>query len=165
MYPAKVGDFVIVNLSNDKIKRDKEDVGWTYAYQAFLNGKIFQVKSLEEEENMEVLFKLYNPDFGDFLTPREEFLIHYNEEEKDEVETKAEQVHSPKHYNVLEDIEAIQIIAGSMSQDMFKGYCLGNILKYRLRCGAKDDVNQELAKADKYKELFAKYKNLCKEEK
>jgi len=79
------------------------------------------------------------------------------------VETKAEQVHSPKHYNVLEDIEAIQIIAGSMSQEMFKGYCLGNILKYRLRCGAKDDVNQELAKADKYKELFAKYKHLCKE--
>lgn len=80
------------------------------------------------------------------------------------IETKAEQVHSPKHYNVLEDIEAIQIIAGSMSQEMFKGYCLGNILKYRLRCGAKDDVNQELAKADKYKELFAKYKHLCKEQ-
>lgn len=76
---------------------------------------------------------------------------------------KSEQVHSPKHYNVLENIEAIQIIAGSMSQEMFKGYCLGNILKYRLRCGAKDDVNQELAKADKYKELFAKYKHLCKE--
>jgi len=80
-------------------------------------------------------------------------------------EIKAEQVHSPKHYNVLENIEAIQIIAGSMSQDMFKGYCLGNILKYRLRCGAKDDVNQELAKADKYKELFTKYKHLCKEDK
>ncbi len=79
------------------------------------------------------------------------------------IETKAEQVHSPKHYNVLEDIEAIQIIAGSMSEEMFKGYCLGNILKYRLRCGGKDDVNQELAKADKYKELFAKYKHLCKE--
>lgn len=76
-----------------------------------------------------------------------------------------EQVNSPKHYNVLEDIEAIQIIASSMTYDMFKGYCLGNILKYRLRCGAKDDVTQELAKADKYKELFAKYKHMCKGEK
>lgn len=80
-------------------------------------------------------------------------------------ENKSEQVHSPKHYNVLEDIEAIQIIASSMTQEMFKGYCLGNILKYRLRCGAKDDVSQELAKADKYKELFAKYNHMCKGEK
>lgn len=80
-------------------------------------------------------------------------------------ETKQEQVHSPKHYNVLEDIEAIQIIASSMTYEMFKGYCLGNILKYRLRCGAKDDVTQELAKADKYKELFAKYNHMCKGEK
>lgn len=106
------------------------------------------------------LIALYTPAKDDYWYYDKRWLSEVVEEH-----TKAEQVHSPKHYNVLEDIEAIQIIACSMSQEMFKGYCLGNILKYRLRCGAKDDVNQELAKADKYKELFAKYKHLCKEDK
>lgn len=99
MYPAKVGDFVIVNLENDKIKRDKKDVGWTYAYQAFLNGKVFQIKSLVEEEDMEILFKLYNPDYGDFLTPREEFLLHYDEEEE-ELEEQEHTGGSVNYYKV-----------------------------------------------------------------
>lgn len=161
MYPAKIGDFVIANFKNKQIKFDSESdlSGLTESYRHFLKGKVLEIVS--------VVDNLYTLKYKDstFLAPRDEFLIHYNEEEEIEEDSKAEQVHSPKHYNVLEDIEAIQIIAGSMSQDMFKGYCLGNILKYRLRCGAKDDVNQELAKADKYKELFAKYKHLCKENK
>jgi hypothetical protein len=72
-------------------------------------------------------------------------------------------INSPKHYAVFEDVEAIQVIASCMTQEMFKGYCLGNILKYRLRAGAKDDVMQELGKADKYQELFSQHKHLCKE--
>lgn len=74
-----------------------------------------------------------------------------------------ELVHSPKHYDFFDGVEAIEIIASSMSVEAFKGYCMGNALKYRLRCGKKDDVMQELSKADKYKELFEKYKSYCKE--
>lgn len=112
------------------------------------------------------IFEIVDNGAGVFWITKGFVEIDYVDENSFEIiESKSKQVHSPKHYNVLEDIEAIQIIAGSMSQEMFKGYCLGNILKYRLRCGAKDDVNQELAKADKYKELFAKYKHLCKEDK
>lgn len=70
-------------------------------------------------------------------------------------------VHSPKHYAVFDDIEAIEVIARSMTQEMFKGYCFGNLLKYRLRVGGKDEVMQELGKADKYKELYEKFKGLC----
>lgn len=71
-------------------------------------------------------------------------------------------VHSPKHYSVFDGTEAIEIIASSLTQEEFRGYCFGNLLKYRLRCGKKDDVNQELSKADKYKELYEDYKHLCK---
>lgn len=71
-------------------------------------------------------------------------------------------VHSPKHYSVFDGTEAIEIIASSLTQEEFRGYCFGNLLKYRLRCGKKDDVNQELSKADKYKELYKDYKHLCK---
>ena len=77
------------------------------------------------------------------------------------VVSNSDPVNSPKHYAVFDDIEAIEIIARSMTKEMFKGYCFGNLLKYRLRAGGKDDVDQELGKAEKYKELYEKYKELC----
>lgn len=77
------------------------------------------------------------------------------------LEEKSDAVHSPKHYAVFDDIEAIEVIARSMTQEMFKGYCFGNLLKYRLRVGGKDEVMQELGKAEKYKELYEKFKGLC----
>ena len=71
-------------------------------------------------------------------------------------------VNSPQHYQVFPDKEAIEIIASSMTTEQFYGYCLGNFLKYRLRIGAKDEVQQELGKSNKYKELYEKHKHLCK---
>lgn len=76
---------------------------------------------------------------------------------------KPDAVNHPKHYAVFEQLEAIEVIASSMTIEQFYGYCLGNILKYRLRAGGKDDVMQELGKADKYQELFSKFKPLCQD--
>lgn len=76
---------------------------------------------------------------------------------------KKDMVNSPSHYALFDDIEAIQVIASSMTKEMFKGYCFGNLLKYKLRAGGKDDIQQELKKADKYKELYEKYQHLCKQ--
>ncbi|MNV90123.1 hypothetical protein D3C71_1844740 [compost metagenome] len=73
-------------------------------------------------------------------------------------------VNSPKHYSLFEDVEAIEVIARSLTQAEFRGYCFGNLLKYKLRCGLKDDVLQELSKAEKYKELYEKFKGLCKDD-
>lgn len=70
-------------------------------------------------------------------------------------------VYHPKHYEVIDEVEAIQVIARSMTTEQFKGYCLGNILKYRLRLGAKDAVEQDLKKAQNYKDIFEKFKGLC----
>lgn len=70
-------------------------------------------------------------------------------------------VDKPQHYQVFPDKEAIEIIASSMTTEQFYGYCLGNFLKYRLRIGAKDEVQQELGKSNKYKELYEKHKHLC----
>lgn len=80
-----------------------------------------------------------------------------------EVSTIDEVVYNPKHYAVLDDVEAIQVIARSMTVEQFKGYCLGNIIKYRMRLGAKDSVEQDLKKSENYKDLFDKYKGLCHE--
>ncbi|MHB6022006.1 DUF3310 domain-containing protein [Klebsiella pneumoniae] len=51
-----------------------------------------------------------------------------------------------------------------MTQEMFKGYCLGNILKYRLRAGKKSELatlEKDMAKAAFYLELYEKHKGLC----
>ena len=72
-------------------------------------------------------------------------------------------VNSPSHYDLFDGTEAIEIIARSLTKEEFRGYCFGNLLKYRLRCGKKDDVNQELSKADKYKELYENYKEFCRD--
>lgn len=72
-------------------------------------------------------------------------------------------VNSPAHYDLFDGTEAIEIIARSLTKEEFRGYCFGNLLKYRLRCGKKDDVIQELNKADKYKELYENYKEFCRD--
>jgi len=71
-------------------------------------------------------------------------------------------IHNPQHYtDGLLGCEAIGIIASSMTKTEFKGYCLGNILKYRLRAGKKGDAQECLQKADKYNDLYEQYKSLC----
>ena len=51
-----------------------------------------------------------------------------------------------------------------MTVEQFKGFCLGNTLKYRLRAGKKSDLahtEQDLKKAEFYRELFEQHKGLC----
>lgn len=71
-------------------------------------------------------------------------------------------VKSPSHYQFFPGVEAIEIIAASMSEEGFHGYCMGNRLKYRLRAGNKDKLEQDISKSDFYVELFNKHKHLCK---
>lgn len=73
-------------------------------------------------------------------------------------------VKQPSHYQLFDGVEAIEVIARSMTQEMFKGYCLGNILKYRLRAGKKGEMatlEKDMAKAEFYKELYEKHKGIC----
>ena len=73
----------------------------------------------------------------------------------------ADAVNSPQHYQFFPDLEAIVVIARSMTQGQFYGYCLGNRLKYRLRAGNKDRLEQDIAKSDKYLELYEQHKGEC----
>jgi len=59
--------------------------------------------------------------------------------------------------------EVIEVIAASSTLDEYRGYCRGNVIKYRLRAGKKDDAAQDLKKADFYLELFELHKALCRE--
>lgn len=74
---------------------------------------------------------------------------------------KEDAVNSPKHYQFFPDLEAIEVIARSMTREQFYGYCLGNRLKYRLRAGNKDKLEQDIAKSDKYSELYEQHRGKC----
>lgn len=79
-------------------------------------------------------------------------------------EEKIEGVTKPSHYMLFDDIEAIEVIARSMTREQFKGYCLGNILKYRLRAGKKSELaylEKDMAKANFYGELYEQHKDKC----
>lgn len=114
--------------------------------------EVSQVFENQQRISLKGCSNIYNSEYFELCT----------EEPTTEMVFKPDAVNSPKHYSVFEKLEAIEVIASSMTADQFYGYCLGNILKYRLRAGGKDDVMQELGKADKYQELFTKYKHLCK---
>lgn len=66
-------------------------------------------------------------------------------------------VEQPKHYEVVQGVEAIDLIRKMMSPEEFRGYCLGNVIKYRMRAGEKDDAAQDLAKS----RVYAKWYNEC----
>lgn len=78
----------------------------------------------------------------------------FPEEALKENAAKEDVVNSPKHYAVLDELEAIHVIRNTMTEEQWYGYCLGNIIKYRLRAGSKDALQQDIDKANKYKALY-----------
>lgn len=84
-------------------------------------------------------------------------------DERYKPKAEPDNVNQPQHYQFFDGIEAIEIIASSMTVEQFRGYCMGNKLKYCLRAGKKGDATEDLQKADKYDELFHKYENLCRQ--
>lgn len=60
-------------------------------------------------------------------------------------------VNHPAHYRLFPGQEAIDIIQASLTPEEFRGYLKGNALKYRLRAGNKDDLRQDIDKAEWYR--------------
>ena len=59
----------------------------------------------------------------------------------------------PEHYKVL-DTEAKYIIHKALSESEWRGYCLGNVMKYRLRAGKKDAIEKDIGKANEYEAIY-----------
>lgn len=60
-------------------------------------------------------------------------------------------VKNPSHYDLFPGQQAIDVIRAALTPEEFAGYLKGNVLKYRLRAGAKGAAAEDLAKADKYR--------------
>ena len=65
-------------------------------------------------------------------------------------------VNAPDHYKLRGlDIEAIDVIRGALTEDEFRGFCKGNVLKYTIREGHKNG-DEDLKKAKKYLDFLEK---------
>lgn len=118
-----------------------------------------------EEELANKCFRNYSPEEEKKYRDRihELAMVSNNKEVSWRHEPVSDPVSSPNHYLKL-GYECIEIIASALSQEAFKGYCMGNFLKYRFRMGDKDEMKQDFNKSKEYLMLYDKYSHLCKED-
>ena len=93
----------------------------------------------------------------------EAFTVISDPQQKDIVK-KADAVINPNHYDMM-GANTIEILAAAMTEAEWRGFCLGNTLKYRIRAGKKDDLQQDIDKANNYERLYEKHKHLCRKDK
>ena len=59
-----------------------------------------------------------------------------------------------KHHQLWEGTQSLDIMKKVLTDEEYKGFLKGNILKYQLRVGKKDDPSKEIKKINDYsKEL------------
>ena len=76
---------------------------------------------------------------------------------------KYDAVNNPKHYDTFPGQQSIDIIRASMTHEEFVGFLKGNFLKYRLRAGEKDALQQYIDKSNWYRnKLFEVSENTTK---
>lgn len=99
----------------------------------------------------------------DFLANAQETRDKKDAVNNDTHQQGGDNVKSPKHYQLMDGIESIEVIACSLTKSEWRGFCLGNALKYRIRAGKKDELQQDVDKANFYTDvLFNKHAHLCR---
>ncbi|AEA99057.2 DUF3310 domain-containing protein [Alteromonas mediterranea] len=82
-------------------------------------------------------------------------MSHYDDLLQEMVNDHTKPVHdpvnNPKHYDLFPDQQAIDVIRAALTPEEFAGYCKGNALKYRLRAGNKDKLQQDIDKSEWYR--------------
>ena len=72
------------------------------------------------------------------------------------MEREEEAITNPSHYKVCEGLEVVDMIRAVLTPEQFRGYCLGNLIKYRMRAGKKTmSPMEDLGKAHVYETWLA----------
>lgn len=150
-------DILGVNTPSERFEEDMKDFGENLhdTLKAHLNHDLIKEHLDKKDKTLNDLRKEYN--FNDVQTrslnidaERYSWLAHFDEEGN----LKFDKVNSPKHYKLRGlDIEAIDVIRGALTEDEFRGFCKGNVLKYTIREGHKNG-DEDLKKAKKYLEFL-----------
>jgi len=79
---------------------------------------------------------IYIPDSCKFAE-----IVEYKEEVKNTIDNKVKNPNA-KHYELWNDFETIDIIKNTLTEDEYKGFLKGNILKYKLRDKGQDESDK-----------------------
>lgn len=71
-------------------------------------------------------------------------------------EDKVQEVEKPDKHYLESVVEPIKVMEKLFTKEELKGFIKGNILKYRLRMGHKDDIQKEMDKIRVYEQWLAK---------
>jgi hypothetical protein len=64
-------------------------------------------------------------------------------------------VYHPSHYKLDGlDVESIDVVKSVLGKDGFREFCLGNILKYAIRCKKKGMYYKDIRKMKRYCEFI-----------
>lgn len=70
---------------------------------------------------------------------------------------EVDNVYHPSHYKLDGlDVESIDVVKSVLGQDGFRDFCLGNILKYAIRCKKKGMYYKDIQKTKRYCEFIIK---------
>ena len=77
---------------------------------------------------------------------------------------KFDEVEKPQkdqHYKEFPELEAFKLMRDSFTSEQYRGFLLGNILKYRMRIGKKkgQSVEEELRKIKVYENELRRFEN------
>lgn len=86
---------------------------------------------------------------GDFINADEELLRDMENTDVVNADVPDDPVNHPDHYN-RSGIETIKIIEMFLTEEEYRGFLKGNILKYRERAPYKGNTEQDYAKAKWY---------------
>lgn len=140
-FDKNLRDAMRAHLNSDLVKDDKKTLNDLRKEYNFNDVKVREHdKTLEDIDCLEHIKD----------SARYSWLAHFDEEGN----LKFDKVNSPDHYKLRGlDIEAIDVIRGALTEDEFRGFCKGNVLKYTIREGHKNG-DEDLKKAKKYLEFL-----------
>lgn len=152
-------DILGIKTPSERFEESMKDFGENLhdTLKAHLNHDLIKEHLDKKDKTLNDLRKEYN--FNDVQTrplnvdaERYSWLAHFDEEGN----LKFDKVNSPNHYKLRGlDIEAIDVIRGALTDDEFRGFCKGNVLKYTIREGHKNG-DEDLKKARKYLDFLEK---------
>ena len=106
---------------------------------------VIQILEIDEEHGCTTL---YNVKDEEWLN-EDELDFHY-----DLITKSNMNIEENKHHQLWEGTQSLDIMKKVLTDEEYKGFLKGNILKYQLRVGKKDDPSKEIKKINDYsKEL------------
>tara|TARA_R110002049_G_scaffold54934_1_gene152658 strand:- start:5896 stop:6339 length:444 start_codon:yes stop_codon:yes gene_type:complete len=106
---------------------------------------VIQILEIDEEHGCTTLYNVKDEEWLNEV----ELDFHY-----DLITKSNMNIEENKHHQLWEGTQSLDIMKKVLTDEEYKGFLKGNILKYQLRVGKKDDPSKEIKKINDYsKEL------------